>query len=62
MATYTKPQILNFLETKSLEAWRGATTPQEASMRFFLLRITKILVEKDVITAEDINAAFPEFP
>lgn len=62
MATYTKQQILNFLTNKSAEAWRGAITPQEASTRFFLLRIAKILVEKDVITAEDVSAAFPEFP
>lgn len=62
MATYTKPQILNFLTQKSADAWRGALTPQEASTRFFLLRITKILVENDIITAEQVSAAFPEFP
>lgn len=62
MATYTKAQIQTFLTNKSNEAWRGATTPQEASTRFLLLRFIKICVDKDLITDADVNAAFPEFP
>lgn len=62
MATYTKPQIINFLTNKALGVWKGATNPQEASTRFLLLRFIRICVEKDLITADDVNAAFPEFP
>lgn len=61
MASFTKQQILNFLESKAQEAVRGATTPAESSTRFLFLRLCKILVEKDVILASDINTAFVEW-
>ena len=62
MANFTKPQILNFLENKAQEEGRGVTVPADASSKYIAIRITKILVEKDIITAADINAAFTEFP
>lgn len=61
MANFTKPQIIAFLDNKIADAWRGATTPGQSSTRFLFLRLCKILIEKDIITADDVNTAFTEW-
>jgi hypothetical protein len=49
----TKTQILTFLENKKNRTIAG-------SVKYYTIGAMKILVEKDVITVQDIIAEFPE--
>lgn len=61
MANYTKAQILNFLDAKIADAWKGSTGPNDTSHRFFFYKMMRILVANDIVTPAMVNTAFTEW-
>ena len=61
MPSFTKAQILSFLDKRIADAWKGSTSPNDASQRFLLLKMIRVLVANDIITAAMINTSFTEW-
>lgn len=61
MASFTKNQILNWLDKRIAESYNGSTDPNDVSKKWISLKIIRILVANDIITAAMVNAAFTEF-
>lgn len=61
MASFTKNQILNWLDKRIAESYNGSTDPNDVGKKWINLKVIRILVANDIITAAMINAAFTEF-
>lgn len=62
MPSYTKPQILNFLDAKLDEFGELPSSPGQASAKWILFKFIRMCVANDIITPAMVNAAFTEFP
>lgn len=59
MTSFTKQQILSFIDTRINESQHG-TSPATCSGRGFFWMMMKVLVQNDIITPEQINAVLTE--
>lgn len=58
--TFTKNQILNFLEKKRNEQNHSATNPIESSIKYWTIGTLHLLVQNDLISLAQVYAEFPE--
>lgn len=59
MTSFTKAQILNFVQTK-IEQSNTGTSPDNCSGRGFFWMMLKVLVQNDIVTPTQINAVLTE--
>lgn len=59
MVTYTKEQILNFIDARIDDSNVG-TGPTDCSSRYFFWAMLKVLVQNDIVTPTMINAILTE--
>lgn len=60
MTSFTKIQILNFIEARIRESNIG-TGANDCSSRFFFWTMLKVLVQNDIATPTMINAVMTEY-
>lgn len=61
MANFTKNQILNWLDKQIAKSYNGETDPDLVGKKWINLKIARLLVANDIITAAMVNAEFTEF-
>lgn len=59
MTSFTKAQILNFIDARINQSNVG-TGPNDCSNRYFFWAIVRVLVENDIATPTMINAVLTE--
>ena len=59
MTSFTKPQILNFIQAR-IDSSNVGTGPNDCSGRGFFWMMLKVLVQNDIVTPTQINEVLTE--